>query len=193
MKDELTEEQTHAILEALDNAIKTGPWGESNFLRVIGKNLQEIRDNFANRLSASSLDESSSDINPANRIKLGPGQQEVFISLYSSEGSNLQSWERLIANLSRQVISRPIYSDEEAIKFLIKSKENKINEAYVAIYINQADILVMSQEKMPKDKFGKPLMSLKDRAISLNNITRFVHFSGTYHYYKGRLVKSIQT
>jgi intracellular multiplication protein IcmQ len=195
MKDELTEQQSNAILKALDDAIATGPWDESNFLRVIGKNLREIRTNFANQIEGGGTqgEKEKQEVHLAKRAALRADQQEVFIGLYSTEGNNLQSWERILANLPRQMISRPIYSDEEAIKYLIKSKENKVNEAYVTIYINQVDILPMSPDKIPLDKFGKPLMSIKDRSLNLENVNRFVHLSGVYHYTKGRLVKKAES
>lgn len=195
MKDELTEQQTQAILKALDEAIETGPWEESNFLRVIGKNLRSIRNDFANRIGSDVKEQQEklkTESHLANRVALRTGQQEVFIGLYSTEGNNLQAWERILANLPRQMISRPIYPNEEDVKYLIKSKENKINEAYVAVYINQNDILEMPPDKIPKDRFGKPLLSLKDRSLSLDNINRFVHLSGVYRYIKGRLVKNSQ-
>lgn len=187
MKDELTPQQADAILKALDEAITTGPWEESNFLRVIGKNLREIRDNFANQLEGG---EQEKQPEPATRMALRSGQQEVFIALYSSEGNALQSWERILANLPRYVISRPIYANEVDVQTLIKSKENKINEAYVAVYINQSDILTLPPDKIPLDRFGRALITLKDRAINLDNISRFIHFSGVYTYTKGRLIKT---
>ena len=190
MKDNLTETQTDNILKALDDALAKGPWDESSFLRVIGKNLREIRDNLAKQMAQSNADLLSGNSKNTNRASLKNGHREVFIAVYSSDGNHLQSWERIIANLQRQMISRPIYADEENVKYLIKSKENKMNEAYVAISINEADILTLSADKTPMDKFGKPLMSLKDRSLILENINRFVHVTGTYNYLKGRLVKS---
>lgn len=190
MKNELTRKQTDEILQTLDKAIKTGPWTESNFLRVIGKKLTEIRDNFAGLLSShkeltNPVGETSEE-EAARRT----GQQEIFIALYSSEGSNLQSWERILANLPRQMIARPIYADEESASSLIRTKENKVNEAYVVVYIDKADIMAVQSDKIPLDKCGNPLLNLKDRSLNLNNITRFVHLSGTYTYTKGRLIKS---
>ncbi|MDI9817878.1 MULTISPECIES: Dot/Icm secretion system protein IcmQ [unclassified Legionella] len=193
MKDELTSQQVEAILKALDEAIETGPWDESNFLRVIGKNLREIRDNFVSQSGSQGREKIQTESNLANRVALRTGQQEVFIGLYSTEGNSLQAWERILANLPRQIISRPIYSSEEDVKNLIKSKENKLNEAYVAAYINQSDILPMTPEKMPSDRFGRPLLSLKDRALNIENISRFVHLTGVYQYRKGRLIKNSQT
>lgn len=191
MKDaSSSEEQAQAVLSALDEAIAVGTWDETNFLRVIGKNLREIRDSYVNELGLNRVNKIKTESNLANRVALRAGQQEVFVALYSSEGNNLQTWERILTNLPRQMISRPIYTDEEDVSYLIKSKENKANEAYVAIYINQKDILPISSDKMMRDKFGKPLMCLKDKSINLENIYRFVHFSGVYYYSKGRLIKN---
>lgn len=187
MKDNLSKAQTNAVLQALDDAIAKGPWDESNFLRVIGKNLQEIRERLASEVAKNTLTVGSNRLDSRNRRQ--QGFQEVYIALYSSEGNQLQSWERILANLQRQMISRPIYSDEENVRSLIKTKENKLNEAYVAIDINPADILVMNSDKIMYDKLGKPLLNLKDRSLNLDHVNRFVHMSNTYTYVKGRLVK----
>ena len=88
------------------------------------------------------------------------------------------------------MISRPIYADEEDVKAVLKTKENKQNEAYVAIYINQSDILPLPPDKASVDKLGKVLLSLKDKTLNLDNISRFVHLSGVYRYANGRLIKN---
>ena len=93
-------------------------------------------------------------------------------------------------NLPKQIISRPIYANEEDIKALIRTKVNKVNEAYVSIYIHQSDILFLSPDKTPLDKLEKPLLTLKNKSISLENINLFVHGSSTYHYRQGRLVEN---
>ncbi|CAM2761683.1 Dot/Icm secretion system protein IcmQ [Legionella anisa] len=188
-KNTFTKEHNDAILKALDYAIQNGPWDKSNFLRSIGNRLIGIRDGFAKKINERSQAQIQSDAHLANRLALRGGQQEVFVSLYSSDGSNLQSWERIIINLPRQMISRPIYADEEQVQALIKSKENKQNEAYVAIYINKTDIINLSADKTLSDKLGSPLLTLKDRALNVENITRFVHLSGVYKYSRGRLIK----
>lgn len=189
MKDELSEQQTDEILKALDEAIANGPWDESNFLRVIGKNLREIRDEFFNQLHAPGHEKLKVASHLANRIALRSGQQEIFIALYSSNGTNLQSWERILMNLPKQMISRPVYNNEDDLKAMIRTKENKNNEAYVSMYISKGDILTLSADRTPMDKLGKPLLSLKDKSLSLDNINHFVHASGTYLYTQGRLVK----
>lgn len=187
--EELTKQQTDAVLQALDDAITRGPWEESNFLRVIGKQLHNIRDDFANQLDATSRTQSDINAYLANKIALRRGQKKIYIALYSTDGTNLRSWEWILVNLPRQMISRPIYTSEEDVKAIIKTKENKNNEAYVSAFINHNDILPISVDKLPVDKLGKPLLSLKDGTLSLDNLEFFVHESGTYQYLQGRLTK----
>lgn len=189
MKDELSEEQARVILEALDTAITEGPWESSNFLRVIGKNLREIRDKFVSQVNFPSQDQDKVSSHLANRIALRSGQREIFIALYSSTGINIQSWAHMLANLPKQMISRPIYANEQDVKDVIRTKENPNNEAYVSIYVNQSDILPTTPDKTPVDKLGKPLLSVKDRSVKLDNINRFEHVTGTYRYVEGRMTK----
>lgn len=189
MKSEaLTKQQSDAVLQALNTALEEGPWNESNFLKIIGKNLRAIRDEFANEIE-SSIKKPDSNAYLANRMALRRGQQKIYIALYSSDGANLRSWEKILANLPRQMISRPIYSDENDVIAIIKTKEFRINEAYVSIYIGENEILEISADKLPLDKLGKPLLSLKDKALNVDNIIFFVHESNTYEYKQGRLIK----
>lgn len=193
MKDDLSQHQIDEILKALDDMLEQGPWEKSNFLRVIGKNIAKMRDDFAshakNRQQGSSAKTMS---HLANRMALRSGQQEIYILLYSSEGERLQNWERIIANLPLHTTSRPIYADEEDVKALLRSKANKMNEAYIAVYVNQSDLLTVPADKAPVDRLGKKLLTLKDKTLNLDNIRYFVHQSGIYRYSNGRLIKSEQ-
>jgi intracellular multiplication protein IcmQ len=190
MKGTLTPEQKEEILRSLDSAIEKGPWEESNFLHVIGKNLQKIRDSYATYTKVDSAAKESQEAMLARKIALRSGQQEVFVGLYSSEGSNLQSWERILANLQNQVISRPIYANELDVQTFIKSKENKINEAYLSIFIQKDAILPLPPDKIPQDRLGKPVLTLKNKALQVENIQYFCHLFEKYHYVKGRLQKA---
>lgn len=189
MKNKYTEQQIQEILDAVNKTIEKGPWDESSFLRVIGKNLQSIRDQLTNFLDESSNDNNQASGDLAHRVAQRCGQQEVFIGLYSSEGRNLTSWERIIASLPTQIIARPIYAEEQDVQAIMRHKEKPVNEGYVSIYVSQNDILPVSKDKAPHDKLGKTLISLKSKAIDLKNINRFVHKSGIYQYNNGRLIK----
>ncbi len=190
MKEEgLSESQQKEILAALDTAINDGPWEDTNFLRILGKNLKKIRDDFAEHITME-VSISPTQQKALNRLSAQSQLQEVFVSLYSIEGNSIQAWERLLVNLPRYVVSRPIYANETDVRSLVRSKPNKVNEAYVGIYIAESDLITTSSDRVLKDKFGKQLLSLKDRALNLDNISKFIHMSGEYSYLNNHLVKN---
>lgn len=176
-------------LQALDEALVAGPWNESSFIIMMNKKLRIIRDDLAAKIAKYEEGETDSPEYLAHRAHLSASHKLVYISLYSLEGINITSWERIIANLQRQIVSRPVYFNEEDVQNIIKTKEKKINEAYVAFYVNEADILDINRDKIPVDKLGKPMLVLKDNAINLENIEYFVHLSGKYRYARGRLIE----
>lgn len=188
MNEKPSEHQVDPILAALDEAISKGPWEQSNFLKVIGKNLRDIRDKYASQINLES-DSAQNITNFIHNAPIKTGYQEVFIALYSSDGNNLLSWERLLASLPKQIISRPIYVNEADIIDVLRTKENKINEGYVSVLISENDILKTSADKTPVDKLGKPLLSLKNASVNLDNIKTFVHQFGTFSYSHGKLIK----
>lgn len=188
MKDKLSDEQTESILRALNKAIEQGPWESSNFLRMLGKKLVTLRDGLLDQLGSRefSFQQRGDD---STSVQLTEAQQPVYISLYSANGENLTSWERILANLPRQMISRPIYANEEHIKEALRLKLNKLNDAYVTAYINKTDIINIPADRVLVDKQGNPLLSLKDNSLTLSNIIYFTHPFGTYRFSKGRLEK----
>lgn len=189
MSEKITKEQAESILAELNNAIIKGPWENSNFLRLVGKNLSAIRDDFAKQLDESiALAEQRHQKNQG-KISHHQGLRKIYIGLYSSEGNNIHTWENIIYNLPRQIISRPIYANEEDARYAMLARENKLNQSYVTVFIDPSDIIVMPDDKIPKDKHGKALLTLKDRALKLENIIIFTHALGEFDYLKSRLIK----
>jgi intracellular multiplication protein IcmQ len=187
--NKLSEQQIKAVLDAFHEALDHGPWASSALLRVLGKKLQGLSDKFESEvgLEKEALTKEKSEHHTQKKPK--ETQQEVFVGLYSSSGVNIKSWEQILVNLPRQMVSRPIYTHEEDIKQAIRARDNPMNEGYVAIYINQSSILTMSEDRTPKDRLGTSLLSLKDKSLLLDHIVRFVHVTGVYNYTRGRLIK----
>jgi len=189
-KYKVSEKQAHAVLTSLRELLDKGPWKHSAFLRVIGKKIQKIHDDFAARAGrAQQIESHHQSIQHDQQQKRLETQQEVFVALYSSQGSDLESWEKILMNLPRQAVSRPVYAEEEAIQRVFKERRNQLNEAYVAMYIDRDTILPTPMDKIPKDRFGTDLLILKNNALKHENIIYFVHASGVYTYQKGRLKK----
>ena len=187
--DETIKQKAQALLDALEAALASGSWSETNFILIIGKKLRAMRDNLSEQLNLTDKDETSTEEYISKRLAMQSKLKEVYIGLYSTEGVSLQSWERIVANLRRQMVSRPVYAKEEDVKEVIKSKEKKINEAYVSIFVSESDILTVSSDKAPVDKLGNTMLVLKDNSINLENINLFVHLTGVYRYSRGRLIK----
>lgn len=176
-------------LQALDDALAAGPWTETSFIIIVSKKLRALRDDLAAKIDKFEAGETGTPEYLAHRAHLSTSHKLVYISLYSLEGANITSWERIIANLQRQIVSRPVYTNEEDAQNIIKTKDKKINEAYVSFYVNEADILALNADKVPLDKLGKPMLVLRDKAINLENIEYFFHLSGKYRYSRGQLTK----
>lgn len=190
MKDQLTDEQCQAILNILNETIDTGPWDKSSFLGVVGKNLHQIREAFSTETGAPTEAQQRAESRLASKSAREVGMMEIYVSLYSSTGGDIFSWERILASLPRQIISRPIYSKEEDIRNAIRTKENTVNEAYAAILIHPDDILPVPSDKVAKDRHGIELLSLKDRSIQLEFVNRFVHQNVNYVYERGHLKRA---
>lgn len=185
-KDE--NDKAQRILKVLDDTIAKEVWSQSSFLKAIGKELSKIRDSLTDFIQ--SREQSSYKTVKSSKPSIQKDHlKEVFISIYSSDGSHMQSWERIIANLPKQIVSRPVYIEEIDAQNWIKHKGNKVNEGYVCMLVKEQDLLQVAEDRQPKDKFGKPLLVLKDRSVDLDNIQKFVHQSGNYHFIQGHLQK----
>jgi len=189
MKKELNKEETETVLNALNEAVEKGPWHSSKFLSIIGKKIEAIRDNFVAKISRP-----EDDKNPLEKITQRMSQQqveqqEVYVAIYSSTGSTLSSWEQILNNLSRYIISRPVYENETDVKERLRGSANPEKEAYVVILINKNTIIELPAKKMRRDRSDRPLLALKEHAVTVGNIIRFEHVSGTYQFANGRLIK----
>lgn len=188
-KDDLSKEQADKIISVLDDAIQEDSWEKSRLLNAVGQRLQGMRAAFKQKIDEVYGSSQTTTSHLANRVALRQGQQLIYVSLYSVDGSILNSWERIVYNLSKQVVSRPIYSVEGDVKAMIRSKANPKNEAYVSVYVAVEDILSPPPDKVVRDKLGQGLLSLKDKALQLENLVKFFHESGIYHYQNGRLIR----
>lgn len=182
----MDEDTNQKILNLLDDALKEGPWDKTLFLRAAGKKLREIRDHFAQQVG---LDETTIQQQTPQEAIVEPGTIEVYILIYSTDGNNIKRWQTLLSSLESYGIGRAIYRNENDIKKIIRSKDNKYNDAYACVRIKESDILPSEPGKEPKDRFGNLLVTLHERAIQLKNLTRFVHISGIYRLRNNTLEK----
>ncbi len=179
------------ILEALNKLLKDSVWEKSLFLKASAKKIRGIRDTLKAHAELPEEEENSGVLsnNLASRFAARLGQVEIFVSLYNADGNNFKKWEKSLLNISGQSSTRPVYINEKDIRELVRSKEKKKNEAYVSILINQDELVSPPEGKAPEDSMQHKLLILRDRALKVENIVRFVHQSGSYRFRNNHLIR----
>jgi intracellular multiplication protein IcmQ len=127
--------------------------------------------------------------NKNTEVGLPDGQTAIFICLYKSFGDDIAQWEKTLASFSGHVLGRPIYATEEAAGKFISSKANREPEGYIELWIAKDMIIDMPPSRMLYDKFGSPLLTLKQGALSSNQIRYFTSGAGKrYRFTDNKLV-----
>ena len=177
----LNEEQKKQIEQALERASNHPVWGKSKFLTLIGTKINQIHQQFKNRIHASNPTLTQVlDIHENRDLK-------IFISVYCAKGSELAQWEKVLASLPSQLISRPIYDDEEHVIELIKSKAKPENEAYICVMVNSKNL----SASISQDKFNHSLLTFRNNPLSANYEGIFIHQQQSYEFAHG-LLKPLQ-
>lgn len=170
-------EQAKTIQDALHHLVASPHFSNSTFLRLLHQQIQNLSEEFDRTMQeVYSLQEETSE----QEKKDYTNKELIYISIYCFDGRNLASWKRVIENLPRQYISRPIYLKERDVQKAVKAKPQLMNEGYIAIYVEKQAINQPDQSFLPADKWGHTLLSLKDRAIDLQNVEFFWHDSKHY-------------
>ena len=180
------------LISILDNLIQTGHWDKSLFLQATGKEIRDLKDKLCQELDLTLSDDHLADVQQAtlkNELPmLSPDKMEVYVALYQAEGTKISNWESALELLLSRSASRPIYDSEAKAKDMMVKRGKNENNAYVAIAIKKSDVIPMP-EKHVTDKYGHELVTVKENALKLENIRRFVHVSGNYAFYKNQLIK----
>jgi intracellular multiplication protein IcmQ len=189
LSDEFSMEVNRKLLRELEYTLKEGPWQQGILFQNIAKKLQALYDKYKDEFREKHGEEDIPKTTPhlANRVAQRSGFREIFVSLYNSQGHSIEIWEKILRGLSGQFVARPIYQSEDDIRALIRSKSHKNNEAYAVAYIDEKNILKVPPDKIPHDKLNHELLMIKDKAIELDNITRFMHVSGRYYFKEHKL------
>lgn len=180
------------LLGILDKLLADGKWDVSLFLQASGKKIKDLRDRIHDYVEKTEIEAGKGkqpdwlrkpmqDLRPRMPV-------EVYVGLYLTDGSNLQKWEHALDKLLARSSTRPIYLSEDDIKDTLKKNGAKPNDAYVAILIDKSDILSPG-EHPPLDRYGHPLLMVKEHALNKSNIKQFEHLSGAYALKDDRLVK----
>lgn len=175
-----------AIIQTIDHVMIAGDWNSSLFLRNTVKRLVEIKVEAHSELEKMEMDDSKKAIVSK---ALEEDEVEVYISLFQSDGYNMNKWAVQLRSLDRYIIGRPIYKNEEDVQKRIRLRSSTINEAYVTVVIKKSDIQMDSDKSSLKDQFDLPLLSLKEAAVRNGRIVAFMLHDIRYSYVEGQLIK----
>lgn len=178
-------ELTDAIISAVDHVLNAQDWEDSLFLRNTLKPLKEIRE------QAIALKKEATMTVAEKQIALRTLEEDemlVYISIFQSEGHNLRKWELQLSSLRSHLLGRPVYEKEEDVVKVIRQKLVKISEAFVVVAVKKADIQSFAYQAERVDRFGNPLLTLKDTAVKSENIFEFVHQDQRYFFINHKLV-----
>lgn len=164
-------------------------WNSSLFIRNAVKPLHELHKEAEQILHQLSADASAAKAQNQEILypTARPGYIKVFISLYQSEGANLQKWQSVLKNMVGQVVNRPVYREEAHVLELLRSKSDAMRQAYAVVYVPEVTLISSYQGKASVDQFGHELLTLKDNAVKLENIIEFVHLGKRYPFVGGKL------
>ncbi|HVV69305.1 MAG TPA: Dot/Icm secretion system protein IcmQ [Gammaproteobacteria bacterium] len=178
------QEARDRLVNALDKAINEGQWEGSLFFRNILKRLHEIREYVVVELDDPEQDTevNAELVNAINKQE--QGYQKVYIAIYQAQGDRLAGWTNAVSKLCDYYISRPVYQKEDHVREMIFAKRSR-NDAYVAIWVRQEDILGTNKTQ---DRWGHELLILKEGSVKVENIIEFVHDNYRYSLMGNKLV-----
>ena len=178
----------NAIITAITHVMEGGDWSSSLFLKNTLKPLAAIKAEAQaelEKLEAKAENITYQVTPPAEN------ETEVYISLFQSEGYNINKWAMQLRSLERYIVGRPIYQNVTDVEKRIRLRAAAgSNEAYVAVIIKKADIEAADPFVPPvKDQYGHALLTLKETALRNGRIIAFHHQGIRYHFVDGQLIK----
>jgi intracellular multiplication protein IcmQ len=174
------------LMSALRQLLAAGDWLSSILLQTFSKewekHCQEIQEWLNDNNKAAELSKTSlQSLGTAGKIL-------VYVSLYQTEGNNLQKWTNTLKMLGHYSQTRPIYRQEEHMQVIIRTKAEQQREAYAIVEINENDILPSSVGRTVVDRLDHELLTLKRDAIKSENIIQFVHNGNHYDFVENQLL-----
>lgn len=178
-------ELTDAIIDAMDHVLKANDWDDSLFLRNALKPLKEIRKEAVVLRKEATATVADKQIELRD---LAEDELLIYISIFQSEGHDLRKWELQLSSLRSHLLGRPVYEKEEDVVKVIRQKLVQTSEAFVIVAIKKNDVQNFSYQAERVDRYGNPLLTLKDTAVKSENIFELVHQGKRYFLVNGKLI-----
>ena len=173
------------LLAKLKKSLTEKDWDVSLFFRGMGKRVQNLHDKLTILLA-----EDATVRDPKTKVdqKARENCRLIYLSVYQTDGNNLRKWATVLASVQKLSIGRPAYEKESAARAVVRAKAQQQREGYIAVWVNNEDVLPAWGGKVTQDRFGHDLLTLREGAILPENIDYFQHTTGQYYLADGQLV-----
>lgn len=173
------------LLAILNELLGAGDWESSLFLKVASKRVKALRDEAQVLLDQAMTQQDAQGASDALR----EGYEKVFVSLYQADGNDMKKWHNTLKGLALNNVGRPVYQNEDHVQASIRARGNQTCEGYAVVQIKTSDLMKMPDGRVPKDRYGNELLTVRENAMSLENIKEFVHANGqSYDFREGKLI-----
>jgi len=176
-----------AMLSSMDNVLNVGDIDSSLFLRNVVKPLRKIKQDAA-ELKQNLLEQKGVIDEDILEREITDTQTKLYVSLYQSEGHDLQKWAAQLSSIESYMMGRPIYQNEEDVQRIIRMKLGQVSEAYAVIAVNKQAIVKDNFGRGRKDRLGNEVVNVEMKTVAPDNIIEFVHTGKRYHFYKHKLI-----
>jgi intracellular multiplication protein IcmQ len=172
------------ITEILNRIINAGDWDSSLFLRntiSLFKKRLDVSNVLKEEFESQGVvaEQAFPPVDPENAIVL-------YVSLYQSDGNDLQKWEGQLRSILKIAHSRPIYDEESKVTNVLRSNLNRNTDAYVKVLVDKNEII--DSARILKDRFGQELTTISMTAIRPENVIEFVHQGKRYNFLNKKLI-----
>lgn len=173
------------LLSIIDELLAYDDWGQSPFLTQLLKPTREMRESLVAFLGEQEVIKQRHGWRMPDCAASG---REVYVLLYQANGSDMQAWADQLTDLMRTIMSRPIYGQRSHVEKVIRLRGYPDTDAYAVVHIDELHIQDNpSLEK--KDKWGQPLVRLKDILTGVEYIKAVIYQDATYELKDGCLVQ----
>ncbi len=187
---QLCEKMAREIIDMITRLEQAGAWDDSPFLQNLIKPYRQMREELTQLLQQSALDSEVTD----KPVVAKAGYRLIYVSLYQSQGRDLEKWLRMLKTLFAYTLSRPVYTQEAPIQEIMRAKVGQSTYAYAIGQVKEEDVLSTAEGERRKDQFGNELLVLAKDAVCFENLIEFVHLKKRYNITKKVLkLKEIET
>jgi len=104
----------------------------------------------------------------------------VYVYLFNAQGIVLQTWQKTLnpSVFYEYSVNRPIYTDKAAVENYIRSKPNRIQNAFATIAIKKIDLL--PSPEVVKDSLGNTLVKVREGSLKFEKLFSFTHNNQEY-------------